>query len=105
MASASSRICDLVNQIKKCRTVYSHQIGVMSFKNTLAGEFGADIGGVSGSSTNLNNDMTQIPSNDTTISMHGVALEALTLSQVAGTSPGISATTIIDKATQLLRTT
>jgi len=101
MASASSRICELVNQIKKCRTVYSHQVGVMSFKNTLAGEFGADIGGVSGSSTNLNNDMTQIPSNDTTISMHGVAFEALTLSQVAGTSPGISATTIVDKAIQL----
>ncbi|NJL70465.1 MAG: RHS repeat-associated core domain-containing protein [Candidatus Competibacteraceae bacterium] len=101
MASASSRICDLVNQIKKCRTVYSHQVGVMSFKNTLTGQLGADIGGVSGSSTNLNNDMTQIPSNDTTISMHGVALEALTLSQVAGTSPGISATTIIDKAIQL----
>ncbi len=98
MAAQSARICDLVNSIKKCRTVYSHQVGVISFENSGPGYVGADIGGVSGSSTNLNNDMTQIPSNDTTISMHGVALEAATLAQVTGNGPGVSTTTVVDKA-------
>ena len=98
MAAQSARICDLVNSIKKCRTVYSHQVGLISFENSGPGYVGADIGGVSGSSTNLNNDMTQIPSNDTTISMHGVALEAATLAQVTGNGPGVSTTTVVDKA-------
>lgn len=40
---------------------------------------GIDAGGVSGSSSNLNNDVTQTPINDTVMSMHGVALEAATL--------------------------
>lgn len=98
LTAQASRVCDLVNRIKSCRTVYSHQVGVMSFKNSGAGFVGADIGGVSGSSTNLHNDMTQVPINDTVISMHGVALEAATLAQVTGNGPGVSATTVLDKA-------
>lgn len=98
LTSQASRVCDLVNRMKSCRTVYSHQVGVMSFKNSGPGYVGADIGGVTGSSTNLNNDMTQVPFNDTVISMHGVALEAATLAQVTGNGPGVSATTVLDKA-------
>lgn len=98
LTAQASRVCDLVNRIKSCRTVYSHQVGVMSFTNVGAGFVGADIGGVTGSSTNLHNDMTQVPINDTVISMHGVALEAATLAQVTGNGPGVSATTVLDKA-------
>lgn len=100
LASQTSRVLDLVNRLKRCRTVYSHQVGVLSFKNTGFGLVGADIGGVTGSSTNADNDMTQVPSNDAVIAMHGVALEAATLAQVTGTGPGVSATTVLDKANQ-----
>ncbi len=99
LAGQAARICDLVNRIKSCRTVYSHQVGMIEYNNAGGTAFtGTDVGGVSGSSTNLNNDVTQTPINDTVIAMHGVALEAATLAQMTGNGPGTSTTTVIDSA-------
>jgi len=98
-AGQNSRVTDLVNRIKKCKTVLSHQVGVVYFNpNATPIYCGTDIGGVSGSSSNLNNDVTQTPINDTVVAMHGVALEAATLAQMTGTGPGVSTTTVIDRA-------
>lgn len=91
-----SRVADLVNRLKSCKTVYHHQVGVISFDSFSAGAFATDIGGVAAGSTNLNNDMTQVPINDEVNAMHGVALEAVTLAQVTGLTPGLSTTTVLD---------
>jgi len=98
-AGQNSKVTDLINRIKKCKSVYSHQVGVSYYNPTATPTYcGTDIGGVSGSSSNLNNDTTQTPINDTVVAMHGVALEAATLSQMVGTGLGVSTTTVIDRA-------
>ena len=96
----NSKVCDIVNRLTNCTTVYSHQIGVISFNNDGEDAIGGDLGGVSGSSSNLANDVTQTPINDTMLAMHGVALEAAVPAQVTGLTPGISTTTVIDQAVQ-----
>lgn len=98
-AGQASKVGDLVNRITKCKSVLSHQVGVVYYDPTATPTYcGIDAGGVSGSSSNLNNDVTQTPINDTVMSMHGVALEAATLAQMTGSGPGISTTTVIDRA-------
>ncbi|MDP3506443.1 MAG: RHS repeat-associated core domain-containing protein [Candidatus Melainabacteria bacterium] len=95
-AAQNSRVCDLVNRIMNCHTMNNHQVGIVSLD---AGPLtGLDIGGVSGSSTNLDNDVTKTPINDTVLAMHGVALEAATLMQVTGSGTAASTTTVIDAA-------
>jgi len=98
-AGQASKVGDLVNRITKCKSVLSHQVGVVYYDPTATPTYcGIDAGGVSGSSSNLNNDVTQTPINDTVMSMHGVALEAATLAQMTGSGPGISTTTVVDRA-------
>lgn len=98
-AGQASKVGDLVNRITKCKSVLSHQVGIVSYDPTSTPTYcGIDAGGVSGSSSNLNNDVTQTPINDTVIAMHGVAFEAVTLAQMTGNNPGVSSTTVIDKA-------
>ncbi len=96
----NSRVADLINRIKNCHTMYSHLVGVISFNNNGSSALAGDLGGVSGSSTNLANDVTQTPINDTVLGMHGVSLEAADAVQITGLTPGISTTTVIDKAVQ-----
>lgn len=100
-AAQNSKVCDLVNRLKNCHTTYSHQVGIVAFNNDAKNALTIDLGGVSGSSTNLDNDVTQTPINDTVLAMHGVALEAAIPAQETALTPGVSTTTVIDKAVQL----
>ncbi|MDX2107098.1 MAG: RHS repeat-associated core domain-containing protein [Candidatus Melainabacteria bacterium] len=97
-AAQNSRICDLINRMTKCHTMYNHQVGIISFDE--GDLLGTDLGGVSGSSTNLDNDVTKTPINDTTLAMHGVALEAGVLMQMTGSGTGAATTTVINKANE-----
>ena len=97
----NSKVCDLVNRLKNCHTTYSHQVGVIGFNNDASGALTGDLGGVSGSTTNLANDTTQTPINDAVLAMHGVALEAAVGAQETKLTPGVSTTSVIDKAVQL----
>lgn len=99
----NSRICDLINRFRNCHTMYSHQVGMVSFEQSLYS--GTDLGGVVGSSTNLANDTTQTPPNDTLLAMHGVALEAGTVEQMIGSLGGSSTTTVIDEINRTVRGT
>lgn len=96
----NSRVCDLVNRLKNCHTMYNHQVGVVAFNSGGDNAIAGDLGGVSGSSTSLANDTTQTPINDTVLAMHGVALEAAVAAQITGLTPGVSTTSVIDKAVQ-----
>jgi RHS repeat-associated protein len=100
-AAQNSKVCDLANRLTNCHTTYSHQVGVVAFNNDGKNAITVDLGGVSGSSTNLDNDTTKTPINDTVLAMHGVALEAAVPAQVTGLTPGVSTTSVIDKAVQL----
>ena len=101
--SQNSRVTDMVNRIKKCKTAYNHQVGVLYY-NPLGSPTdycGMDIGGVSASSDYLPNDSTfatQTQINDTVVAMHGVALEAATSTQLVGSGKGASSTTVLDAA-------
>lgn len=97
----NSKVCDLVNRLKNCHTTYSHQVGVIGFNSNASGALTGDLGGVSGSTTNLANDTTQTPINDAVLAMHGVALEAAVGAQETKLTPGVSTTSVIDKAVQL----
>lgn len=105
-AGQNSKIADLINRIKNCHTVYNHQIGIVSYDGGGDGTTGIDLGGVSGSSTNLANDTTQTPINDRLLGMHGVALEGAFSSQMTGAKPiGTNTTAIIDQANRTMRAT
>jgi len=95
-SSQNSRQLDLANRLTNCVSMYCHQVAVLSGIND--SELGIDIGGISGSSSNLDNDVTKTPINDTIAAMHGVALEAAVLAQVTGKLPATSTTTVIDVA-------
>jgi len=97
-AAQASRVSDLVNRLTNCHSMLNHQVGIVSFNSGGAGAFALDIGGVSGSSTNLDNDVTKTPINDTATAMHGVGLEAAVLAQTTGLTPGVSTVTVIDAA-------
>ena len=95
-AAQASKVTDLVNRIMNCHTMNNHAVGMVSYE---AGpELGTDIGGVSSSSTNLNNDTTKTPINDTVSAMHGVAIEGATAMQLTGSGTAACTTTVIDKA-------
>lgn len=97
-ASQNSKLRDLINKLTNCHTVYNHQIGILAFDAAASNAMSIDLGGVSGSSTNLDNDVTKTPINDTTLAMHGVALEAAMCVQMNGKAPGICTSSVLDKA-------
>ncbi|MFA6557968.1 MAG: RHS repeat-associated core domain-containing protein [Candidatus Obscuribacterales bacterium] len=97
-ATQNSQVTDLVNRLTNCKSVLSHQIGIVAFDAGGSGALTIDLGGVSGSSSNYNNDVTKTPINDTVIAMHGVALEGATLAQMNGVTPGINTTNLLDVA-------
>lgn len=101
----NSKVCELENKLRVCHSMYHHQVGLLSFNLWGDGAIAIDLGGVSGSSTNFNNDVTQTPPNDRVIAMHGVALEAGVCAQMTGLVPGISTTTVVDQAGRTVRAT
>jgi RHS repeat-associated protein len=101
----NTRVCELENKLRVCHTMYNHQVGLLSFNLWGDGAIAIDLGGVSASSTNFNNDVTQTPPNDRVLAMHGVALEAGVCAQMTGLTPGISTTTVVDEASRTIRAT
>jgi len=96
-ACQNSKVCDLINRLTNCHTMYNHQVGIISY-HAGTDASGTDLGGVSGSSTNLDNDVTKTPINDTVLAMHGVALEGATGMQLVGSGTSACTTTVIDQA-------
>ena len=96
-ACQNSKVCDLINRLTNCHTMYNHQVGMISYHSGTDAS-GMDLGGVSGSSTNLDNDVTKTPINDTVLAMHGVALEGASGMQLVGTGTSACTTTVIDTA-------
>jgi RHS repeat-associated protein len=100
-AAQASRVGDLVGRINSTYMNFFHQVGIVYNKaNSVAqtASAGTDIGGVSGFSSTLNYDFTQLSRTNTVVAMHGVALEAAALAQFTGVPPGVSTTTIVDKS-------
>lgn len=104
-AAQNSKVVDIENRLRVCHTMYNHQVGLVSFNIFGYNALSVDLGGVSGSSTNFNNDVTQTPPNDRVIAMHGVALEAAVCAQMTELTPGISTTTVVDQACRTVRAT
>ncbi|MBS1993997.1 MAG: hypothetical protein JSS83_25975 [Cyanobacteria bacterium SZAS LIN-3] len=95
----ASRVADLVGRLNSTYMNFFHQVGVVSYADDgTKAHMGFDIGGVSGFSSTLDYDFTQLSRTNTVVAMHGVALEAASLAQFSGVKPGVSATTVIDKA-------
>lgn len=100
-AAQTSRAADLVGRINSTYMNFFHQVGIVSNRynsGTSRASSGTDIGGVSGFSSTLNYDFTQLSRTNTVVAMHGVALEAASLAQFTASNPGASTTTIIDKS-------
>jgi RHS repeat-associated protein len=98
-AAQASRVGDLACRMASTYMNFFHQVGIVSYTNNGTKAFaGTDIGGVSAYSSTLNNDQTQMGRTNTVVAMHGVACEAATLAQFSGVPPGISTTTVVDKA-------
>lgn len=98
-AGQASKVADLVGRLNSTNMNFFHQVGMVSYTvNSGIPTPGTDIGGVSGFSSTLNYDFTQLSRTNTVVAMHGVALEAASLAQFNGIKPGVSTTTVIDKA-------
>jgi len=102
-AAQASRAADLVGRFNKTYTNVFHQVGIVSNISDPANQIssaGTDIGGVSGFSSTLDYDFSQLSRTNTVVAMHGVAMEAITLSQFGGVTPSASTTTVIAKASR-----
>ena len=100
-AAQASRINDLVGRFEKTYSNGFHQVGIVSNISdtvTQVASSGTDIGGVVGFTSTLDYDFGHFGRTNTVIAMHGVALEAATLAQFTGLTPGVSTTTVIGKA-------
>lgn len=97
--SQATRTRDLANRFTRNESVVCHGVGIIASDDATS-HISEDINGVAGSSTNLDNNMSQIAISDTVRDMHGVALEAAVLSQVTGKTPGTSTTTVVYNASR-----
>lgn len=98
-AAQTSQVADLVSRLRSTYMNFFHQVGIISLSYSGGIPTPAtDIGGVSGFSSTLNFDFSQLSPTNTLIAMHGVALEAAAVAQFNGTAPGISTSTVIDRA-------
>ncbi|MFA6559377.1 MAG: DUF6531 domain-containing protein, partial [Candidatus Obscuribacterales bacterium] len=93
METMNSRMADIVNRMSNCMTVAHHACGLIGWFDTAFCDIGAAVGGTSA----LDNNYNQQQANDTTLGLHGVALEAHIIAEFQ-TVKGISATTVIDVA-------
>jgi RHS repeat-associated protein len=98
-----SRVADLVGRLNKTHMNFFHQVGIVSNQNGY--NVGTDLGGISGFSSTLNYDFTQLSRTNTVVAMHGVTLESITCAQYNGLIPGISTATVIDKANRTVNLT
>ncbi|MBS2009752.1 MAG: hypothetical protein JST01_22040 [Cyanobacteria bacterium SZAS TMP-1] len=106
LVAQSSRVADLVGRLRKTHMNFFHQVGIVSmYFNAGVPTAGTDVGGVSGFSSTLNYDFTQLAPTNTVVAMHGVALEAASLAQFNGIKPGVSTTTVIDRANRTANVT
>jgi len=84
---------DIVNKLTGCRTMYHHQVGAFGIIDSVF----EDLPGVLWKSAALDNVTNNLKTNDNAMAMHGIALEAATIQQMAGVNAA-SATTLIDIA-------
>lgn len=92
-AAMASRNVDIVNRLSNCVTVNHHACGLIGWFDTPL----TDIGAVMSGSSTLDNNWDNWKYNDTTIAMHGVALEAQVIKECC-TIDGVSTTPLIDIA-------
>jgi RHS repeat-associated protein len=97
-AAQNSRATDLLGRLTSCHLMYNHQVGVIHYNDGGSGAIATDFGLISGAPHNLNNNPPDVPKFQVNVAKIGVALEAAVCAQVTGLSPGISTTTVIDKA-------
>jgi len=100
-AAQASRVSDLICRMEKTYSNGFHQVGIVSNTSdpiTAVASSGTDIGGVVGFTSTLDFDFSHFGRTNTVMAMHGVALEAATLAQFTGLTPGVSTTTVIGKA-------
>ncbi|MBS1994124.1 MAG: hypothetical protein JSS83_26620 [Cyanobacteria bacterium SZAS LIN-3] len=97
----STRVGDLVGRIQKTHMNFFHQCGVVSYYIdpwTSIPTAGTNVGLVQGWSSTLDGVWANTYPTNTVVAMHGVALEAAVLAQFNGKTPGVSTTTVVDKA-------
>ncbi len=93
--SQKSWVADILNRMTNCTTVLHHQTGLVGYYDTPY----ADLGGVVWASSALDNDWSNVDTNDTGLAMHGIALEGSVLKDTCNIS-GVSTTPVIDIAVQ-----
>jgi len=100
MAQAS-RVSDLIGRMNNTHMNMFHQVGMVLYDNSGALPVCAtDFGGMSGFSSTLDYDFSQLSRTNTVSAMHGVALEAAVLAQFNGVGPAMSTTTVIETASR-----
>lgn len=78
-----------------CNTVFHHQVGMVGYG--LAPFM--DLGGISWSSSALDNDYSKVQRTDQAISLRGIGFESATISQIPN-NDGVSTTSVIESANQ-----
>ncbi|MBK9204876.1 MAG: hypothetical protein IPL73_21090 [Candidatus Obscuribacter sp.] len=77
LISQASRVADLAGRLNKTNMNFFHQVGMVAYINSGAKpKVNFDVGGVSGYSSTLDYDFTQLAITNTVVAMRGVALEA-----------------------------
>jgi RHS repeat-associated protein len=108
LSAQNCRVADFVNRIQRTQMNFFHYCGVISYYIDPVSSIptaGTNIGLVFGFSSTLDYDFNAFQPANTCVAMHGVALEAAALAQFNGKAPGVSTTTVIDKANRTANVT
>jgi RHS repeat-associated protein len=84
---------DIVNKLTGCRTMYHHQVGAFGIIDSVF----EDLPGILWKTASLDDVTNNLKTNDNAMAMHGIALEAATIQQMAGVN-AVSTTSLIDIA-------
>jgi RHS repeat-associated protein len=84
---------DFIGRITNCTTVLHHQTGLVGHFDTVF----TDLGGIVWSSSALDNNWNNVDTNNTSLAMHGIAMEASVIQEMASVG-GASTTPLLDIA-------
>jgi RHS repeat-associated protein len=96
MDAGVSRMAEILNRMANCTTTMHHQCGLIGWYDTVF----TDIGAISWSTSALDNNYNQQQAMDTTLAIHGVALESQVVKEYQK-ADGVSSIAVLDKANQL----
>ncbi|MBN9397519.1 MAG: hypothetical protein J0H83_19890 [Candidatus Melainabacteria bacterium] len=96
MDAGVSRMAEILNRMANCTTTMHHQCGLIGWFDTVF----TDIGAISWSTSALDNNYDQQQAMDTTLAIHGVALESQVVKEYQK-ADGVSSIAVLDKANQL----